>query len=106
MEDGGSVKAGGGRGLDQDVRPFRIVGIVGKADLLGEAERGQREISLRVGRDRVEVDAEGGRAERLDPVRLRACQVIARVEALSQLDQARPESTFVERGAPAIGDRA
>ena len=41
VEDGGPVEAGGGRALDQDVRPLRIVGIVGKADLLGEAERGR-----------------------------------------------------------------
>ena len=44
--------------------------------------------------------------ERLDPVGLRARQVVACVQTVAETDQARSELALVERSSPALGDRA
>ena len=61
VEHGRPVEAGGGRRLDEQVRPERVVGVVGEVEPIGEAARPEREVTLRVRPDRVEVDTECGR---------------------------------------------
>ena len=101
VENVGAVETGCRGGLDQEVRPTRIIRVVGEVEAVGEAAGAERQIALGVGGDRVEVDTERARRERLLPCRLRRGEVVVDEETVAERHQPLAERAPVERVAAA-----
>ncbi len=95
----------GGRRFDQQVRPQCLIGIGWQAGVGGEPRRPERQVALRVGRQRAQLDAEHVDAEHVDPVGVTLLEVGLGEQSVAAVDQSLPEGAPVERVATAPGDR-
>ena len=104
MEDGLTVERRLTGGLDEQMRPRRVVGIPGQPGAVGDPGRGEREVALRARRHGPEAVVPGGKLEGRDPVGLRPGQVGLGVLAVAERQQPGAELPLVERPPSLSGD--
>ena len=105
VQHGVPVAAGHAGGLDEQVGPRRVVGVVGQGQPAGHRCAGQRQVALRRRGCRVHGVAPGVDRHRVDPLGLGAGEVVAGEEALAEPQQPVAEGAEVER-RPAVGGDA
>ena len=91
------IESGGGCTFDQDVRPQRIVRVIGQPVRRRQPRRAECEITLRIRWNRVERDAEGIGREGSRPVRLERGEILVGIQPVTETYQPQPKLTFVER---------
>ena len=80
------------------------LGSAGRSSATGQFGRTEREVALRVRRQRPQVDPEGVRHQRRHPLGQRSGEVVVAVEAGAERLQPVAELAFVERRATALDD--
>ena len=106
VQDVGPVVTGGHGGLDEQVRPPGVVGIVRQREPLRDPRSGQGQVALGARRDGPQPVTPRVQPQRLDPVRLAAGQIIGREVPATYGQETVPELALVEGAPSALADGA
>lgn len=91
-------------GLDQTMPIPRVARVRRTPDPLGDPRSGQREVALRVRRDRPTRGTPDRRAERVDPLRAIPCQIVEGHDPIRRAGDRLCHGALVEGGPSLLGD--